>query len=308
MIVTVAAILLLVALGRLWVRLPLPVGRTVAWLVLLVVLGSLGRMHAGADPILRMVVLCCGLLAGLKSVVYVEWSGRGRKTLSWWRYLGFGLAWFGMDPTPFAGTRRSCEWRADFKVGLACVVIGTVLALVVRNAGWTACVLPVFIPMSIGFHYGALRLLTAFWRARGFPVRVLFRNPLSSNSLADFWSRRWNLAYSEMMIRVVKRPLAGVVDSRGSDFAVFLVSGLLHEIAITVPVGAGYGLPTLYFVLHGLVVRIKTEGWPTWLSRPWTLGWVAAPVGVLFPKPFFDAVILRCLHVLPDLNLNPHLS
>jgi alginate O-acetyltransferase complex protein AlgI len=302
--IAVAAILFLVVLGRAWARLPLAAGRTLAWLMLFGAIVGLERFYAESDPILRMGVLCGVLLAGLKAVVYVEWSSRGGRALSLGAYLAFGLGWFGMDPTPFAGARRTCDWRGDFRVGLTCVIVGTLLALVVRNLGWTAWVLPVFVPMSIGFHYGALRLLTAFWRSRGVPVRVLFRNPLVSSGLADFWSRRWNLAYSEMMVRVVKRPLQGVLGRGGSDFAVFLVSGLLHEVAITLPVGAGFGLPTLYFVLHGLVVRIKTVGWPAWLVTLWTLGWVAGPIGILFPRQFFEEVILRCLQVLPELNLS----
>jgi len=108
-------------------------------------------------------------------------------------------------------------------------------------------------------HFGLLRLLTAFWRKQGFPVRVLFRNPLQMRGFRDFWARRWNLAYSEMMARTVQRPLSPILGEKGSVFAVFLISGLLHEPAITVPVQAGYGLPTLIFVVHGIFSVVEKK-------------------------------------------------
>ena len=298
MIVTLVLIIVVALLGRVWVGLPLRFGRGLAWLSLGAALVFLERFHAGTDPILRMVILCCALLVALKAIVYLEWSVPGRR-LPCWRYLGFAFLWFGMDPTPFAAARRSLAWGRDVRIGLICAAVGLAGAMLVREWGWTAWVLPVFVPMSIGVHYGALRLLTAGWRALGFPVRVLFRNPLPVTRLAEFWGRKWNLGYSEMMVRVVKRPVSGVLGRRGSEFAVFAASGLLHEVAITVPVGAGFGLPTLYFLLHGLLMRIERPTWPAWWGRIWTLGWVAGPVGVLFPPEFFEAVILRCLEFLP---------
>jgi len=42
--------------------------------------------------------------------------------------------------------------------------------------------------------------------------------------------------------------------------AVFFVSGLLHELVISFPAGGGWGLPTLYFVLHGGLVWLERHG------------------------------------------------
>jgi len=106
--------------------------------------------------------------------------------------------------------------------------------------------------MSLAFHFGVLRLLTGFWRMQGFPVRVLFRNPLVMCGFRDFWGKRWNLAYSQMMARTVKKPLTPLIGEKWSMFVVFVFSGLVHELAITVPVGSGYGLPTAFFIVHGV--------------------------------------------------------
>ena len=78
----------------------------------------------------------------------------------------------------------------------------------------------------------------------------------------------------------------------------FVVSGLLHEMAISLPVRAGYGGPLAYFVLHGVLVllepRLDREGWkPTgaW-GLGWTLGWLALPIPLLFHPPFLAGVLL----------------
>lgn len=283
--------------GRLWALGPLPLARAFAWLTLLG--GVVVLFPLDWDPILRMVALCSFLLAAMKSLVYIEWAARGRR-LTWGRYLVFAFLWFGMDPGAFIKRRDKVEWRSHLRIGLGCMVAGTVGALIVRGAGWTHLLL-LFIPMSIGFHYGALRVLTGGWRALGYPVRTLFRNPLASTGLADFWAARWNLGYSHMMARVVMRPCERLVGTRVAMFIVFMVSGLLHEIAITVPVASGYGLPTLYFLLQGIAVELERRVIPTRLRRGWAILLIVLPIGLLFPPAFREQCIERCLQILPDL-------
>jgi hypothetical protein len=153
--------------------------------------------------------------------------------------------------------------------------------------------------LSLAFHFGIFNVAAGAWRALGVGCRPLFRAPLRSQSLTEFWSRRWNLAFSEMLALTVYRPLAGAVGRRTAVFLSFLGSGILHELAISVPVRAGYGLPTLYFSLHGLLTLLEQEmarrGWPIerlgWLARLWTLGWLVAPLPLLFHPWFICGVI-----------------
>jgi alginate O-acetyltransferase complex protein AlgI len=154
--------------------------------------------------------------------------------------------------------------------------------------------------MSAGFHFGILRLLTAFWRMQGFPVRVLFRNPLKMRGFRDFWSKRWNLAYSHMMARAVKKPLTPLLGENGSVFAVFVVSGLLHELAITVPVGAGYGWPTLFFLLHGVICFFEKRD----SVLMGVLCGVVLILGVpfLFGERFVEEIILPSRNVIEYFN------
>ena len=133
---------------------------------------------------------------------------------------------------------------------------------------------------------------------QGIPVRPLFRNPLVSRGLADFWAKRWNLSFSQMMARIVQRPLRAKFGKKPALFAVFLGSGLLHELAITLPVQSGYGLPTLYFTLHGIMVLLEKKTWPLCFSRIWALLLVAAPLPLLFPALFTEEVIQFTLSFL----------
>ena len=88
------------------------------------------------------------------------------------------------------------------------------------------------------------------------------------------------------------RPVAARWGPAWGVMATFAFSGVLHDLLISVPVGAGYGLPTLYFLLHGGLVlaerRWKIE------SRTWTLLWILVPLPLLF-HPAFVSGILRPL-------------
>ncbi|MGJ8694994.1 MAG: MBOAT family protein [Verrucomicrobiaceae bacterium] len=265
----------------------------------LLVLGLIGVSHLvllEVDPIVRMAGVCAVLLGGMKGLVYAEWGGR----LGGGRYLIFGLLWFGMDPGSFEKRREGLSWKGDLKWGILMMVVGTVGAWVVWEMGWRQ-ILVMFVPMSLGFHFGALRVLKGLHRRAGFPVRTLFPNLLKARGVGDFWGRRWNVGYSQMMQRVVGRPVGGVLGNGAGVMAVFVVSGLLHEVAITLVVQEGWGLPTLYFTLHGLLTLVEVR-WGRRFGRLGSLLLVALPLGWLFPAAFQSEVIERCLSVMNLIN------
>lgn len=267
--------------------------RFILWGGVLLTVAAVHLLHMNDEPFARMVVICSALLICMKGLVLAEWGGR----LTWPRWFMFAFLWFGMDPTPFAAKRRELTWKKDAATGLGCLLVGLTLSVGVAYMD-THSILIMFVPLSIAFHYGALRLLTAFWRMQGIAVRPLFRNPLVSRGLADFWAKRWNLSFSQMMVRTVQRPIRMKLGKQPALFAVFLISGLLHELAITVPVQHGYGMPTLYFALHGIVVLLEKKTWPLWLSRSMALILVAAPLHFLFPTLFTEEVIRFTLNHL----------
>lgn len=228
------------------------------------------------------------------------------------------LAWPGMRPSLFARRRVAAKQATDRQAAaplvrnglrailggaalFACarLVAGSQLAEPARHIAVTIIALPA---LSLMLHFGLFDLVAAFHRWRGVPVEKLFRAPLSARSLSDFWSRRWNVGFSEMIALIVHRPLRRIAGkanrgvgkaSRGEAIALggsFLASGLLHELAISVPAGAGYGLPTAYFLLHGALVAIERR-----MQKPpghlWTIFWLAAPLPLLFHLPFLRGVV-----------------
>ncbi len=92
-----------------------------------------------------------------------------------------------------------------------------------------------------------------------------------------------------MLAVTVSRPLTPRLGRAASVVAAFLASGVLHELAISVPAGGGYGLPTLYFALHGALVATRARG------RAMTLLAVILPLPLLFHPPFLHAVVIPLL-------------
>lgn len=144
-------------------------------------------------------------------------------------------------------------------------------------------------------HFGFSNILTSLLWLFGFPVRPLFDDPFRSRSLREFWTARWNLAFVEMDRRLFLPPLTRWLGLRGAVFGVFLVSGLLHEVAISYPAGAGWGGPMAYFALQGLLVlferKILGREREKSLGRLWTFVCVLAPLPLLFHTPFRETLI-----------------
>jgi hypothetical protein len=229
----------------------------------------------------------------MKGLVYAEWAGEHRLTMG--RYGVFALFWFGMDPASFRIRREELSWKGDVRLGLLLMLAGTLGAWLLWAMEWRQ-ILIMFVPMSLGFHFGALRVLKGVLRAAGFPVRTLFPNLLEARGIGDFWSRRWNVGYSQMMQRLVGRPVAALAGENAAVMAVFLASGVLHELAITLPVRSGFGLPTAYFTLHGILTLLEKRRGRS-IGRIPALLAVVLPLGLLFPREFQSEVIARCLGV-----------
>jgi alginate O-acetyltransferase complex protein AlgI len=210
-----------------------------------------------------------------------------------------------MRPSLFAGlgTRSLPGGPRLMASGLVRIAVGVLLVLAARYA-WaegsamlaTALALP---GLSLLVHFGIFNLLAGGWRRLGARCDALFRAPLRSRSLTEFWGRRWNLAFSEMTALGIYRPLESWVGRPTATAAAFLASGLFHEIAISLPVHRGYGLPLSYFALHGLLrlteQRLERVGHPIsrhpWLGRAWTIFWLVLPLPILFHRPFLAGVI-----------------
>lgn len=253
----------------------------------------------------RMVTFIAFGLAALKGLVTVEAQATGTPRLTATEWWGFTLGWLGMQPRLF--TTRRDEARqggprllrmaaARIAAGLALLAVGHALFRATGSRGLaTVLVLP---GVSLVLHFGVCNVMAGAWRLAGVPCEPIFRAPLRSTSLKEFWGRRWNVAFSEMSALTVYRPLMPVVGQGPARALAFVVSGALHEMAISLPVQGGYGLPTLYFLLHGGLVTLEEalarRGRPVggWGGRLWALTWLVVPMPVLFHRAFLDTLIL----------------
>lgn len=313
-IAVLAALLLLatvpgsVAIARLRSR---RVARALAWALAIGATVAVERLCASQPPGFRMLAIIGVALWALKAAVLVEGRAAGQE-VSGTRLLGFIVAWPGMQPRPFAESQRipqrvsqraSLPGARDLLVlGVRRLLLGAALVLLARlvwlaTGSRVAATLPLLSGLSLMLHFGIFNLIAGAWRYAGVGCYALFRAPLRARSLTEFWGRRWNLAFSELTALAVYRPLTARVGTRPALLASFVFSGLLHEMAISLPVRAGFGLPLLYFALHGGLMLVEQtlarrgyglRGWP---GRVWTLAWLVLPLPILFHPPFLRGVV-----------------
>jgi len=259
-----------------------------------------------------MLAIIGMLLCTMKIVVTTEVHLSGKTRLSFWQWIGFSACWVGMRPALFADVPR--DSRDDvarcFRHGALNVGLGLILMLAARGT-WDATaerelsvrllLTTVLLLPGISFvlHFGIFNLLTGWWRWMGAECNTIFRAPVLSRSLTEFWGRRWNLAFSEMTTLAVFRPLRRAWGTTPATLMAFLFSGALHELAISVPVRAGFGRPLLYFLMHGVGMLIESH-WNVLadairlrplVGRLWTLAWVIIPLPILFHEPFLRGCV-----------------
>ena len=269
--------------------------RGAAWVLVALSVGVAHQVTSAQPAGLRMLVLIGALFGAMKVLVSVESRAHGGTRLSPLGWAAFATLWPGMRPELMARLEpRRSGAAALVKTGFAYLGLGTAMCLLARLS-WrrtgsavlsTALLLPA---LSFLLHFGLFGVLAGLWRRAGADVGPLFRAPWRAKSLGEFWSRRWNLAFSEMTSLTVYRPLAVRVGRRTALVAAFFFSGLLHEVAISLPVRAGYGRPLLYFLIHGALMHVERERGP--FGRAATLLAVVLPLPLLFHVPFLQGVI-----------------
>lgn len=202
----------------------------------------------------------------------------------------------------FAG--GSAEPREKLVVSaIARILVGAVLLAVIARrldhgllAGWAGMV-----GMILLLHFGLFDLLAAAWQRAGVRAERIMRSPLSARSLGDFWGGRWNRAFRDLVYRWIFASLHRRVGAAWAMLAVFAASGVVHELLISWPARAGYGLPTLYFLLQWLGVSVEKSRWGRRVlrggaGRKFAIAVAALPLPILFHPPF----VLRA--IVPFLN------
>jgi alginate O-acetyltransferase complex protein AlgI len=171
-------------------------------------------------------------------------------------------------------------------------------------AGWIGMIGIIFL-----LHFGLFALLSLFWQSRGVDAPPLMQCPVAAKSLHDFWGRRWNAGFHDIVFGLFFLPLARRCGATAAAILTFVISGLIHELVITVPANAGYGWPTLYFTLQGAAMTLErarlnaacslTRNWP---GRVFAWAVVVLPIFALFPPVFVLRVMVPFLHVIHALE------
>lgn len=210
------------------------------------------------------------------------------------RSAAYLLAWPGMDAarfftaTPSAAIEPSVL-RKKAASAVARIAAGGLLLFVIARhatepllAGWIGMVGMISI-----LHFGVFELISLAWRALRVDAPPIMDAPLRSTSVGEFWSRRWNGAFNQLALRLVFRPLARRTGTTVATLCAFAASGLVHELVISLPANAGYGLPTAYFILQGgaLLAEHTGAGRRVGLGRG-VRGWIFTMLVVAAPFIF----------------------
>ncbi len=278
--------------------------RIIGWLVVVSTAVFSILLTASQSPTYKMIAIASLQLLSMKVIVMVE-SYSGKNGLNVLQWLAFSLGWFGMRPQLFeAFPAKPLSGVIPFVwKGISRIIIGILLLILSvylqKNYSDVYFLYEVVMLVGLSFilHFGILNLSTASWRFSGVDVKELFRSPYKATSLKEFWGKRWNMAFSEMTAIVVYKPLKLHYGISLAMIASFLVSGALHEIAISFPVETGYGLPFLYFVLHGLAMyaedksaAVKQITAHPVFSHVWVFASLILPMPLLFHHTFITEV------------------
>jgi alginate O-acetyltransferase complex protein AlgI len=281
------------------------IARTCSWIVVLTTIVFSTAVTLHETPLMRMLIIVFLQLLSMKNVVAVEtYSGINRlKTLQW---VSFALGWFGMRPVLFEKlSAASLPFTSLAWKGISRVIVGILVLYLANRLESNTTLTMLFIPqlllllgLSLILHFGILNLSAAGWRAMGVDVSELFRSPYKSRSLKEFWGRRWNIAFSEMTALIAYRPLKSKIGMTSAMIVSFLLSGLLHEIAISFPVKSGYGKPMVYFVIHAIAMQLEAKS--SIVQRMiqhkifchlWVMTLLIAPMPLLFHDEFIHEVL-----------------
>jgi len=252
-------------------------------------------------PYQRLVLTTAAMLYVLKGFLLL---GRSRHDLSTFSAGGLAIyltIWPGLNPDPFRARTQTDEDGVRFVRGLIFAGAGLALAVAVAlgtpylgadAAGWAG-----ILSLLLIIHFGYAEILTCLLRLAGWNVQPLFQEPLKSKSLREFWSRRWNLAFVEMNRLLFLGPLSRNFGVRKGLFAVFLVSGLLHELAISYAALGAWGGPLLYFCLQGVVYLaeeriMRLAPMNEIAKRMWVFALVVLPLPLLFTAPFRKTLVV----------------
>jgi alginate O-acetyltransferase complex protein AlgI len=283
------------------------VARNIAALLPVIALLAAAFLGYSLPPWQFMWLLAFALFFALKWATWLLAHGETRPRTRSFAYL---FLWPGMDAESFLAPATSVAppTAQQWLVALAQTLAGAALLWVVARClpdipllrGWTG-----MLGAGLLLHFGSFRLVALFWRWRGIDARPIMDAPLRSTSLAEFWGRRWNLGFRDLAHTLLFTPAQRALGPAMATLVVFIFSGLIHDLVISVPARGGYGLPTVYFLLQasGLLFERSRTGRRFGLGRGgrgwlFTVVFVAAPACILFHPAFISRVFLPFMRAI----------
>lgn len=239
------------------------------------------------------------------------WRARNRVSHPAWRSVAYLFAWPGMDADAFLDATQHVPspQRTAWLWATLETAFGAVLMWIVARSlpvgepllrGWTG-----MLGLILLLHFGSFQLIALAWQTFGVNAKPIMSAPLRATSLAEFWGKRWNLGFRQLSYELIFRPLHRILGVEAAGLLVFLVSGLLHDLVISLPARAGYGLPTAYFLLQGTGIAFEHSGFGKRLGLGQGVrGWlymavvITAPVYWLFHPWFVERVIIPFMHAI----------
>jgi len=281
-----------------------------SWAMLILSILVIHIVFLHERPIIRMLAIIATTFTAMKVIAVAEEYKNKKLTLKFNQWVVFAIGWAGMRAQPFEslGEKPLPGAGPIITFGVSRVIIGLLLIALAHKAmllpvspGLTYILVSaiLLVGFSLILHFGLLGISAGMWRLSGVNTYVLFKSPAKALSLTEFWSKRWNIAFSEMTSVAVFRPLKNKTGSAAALMAAFVFSGLLHELALSVPVNNGYGLPLLYFIIQGAMVLVEKVLiiqkilflQNQLIARLWTLFWVIVPMPLLFHQHFIKEVV-----------------
>src|SRR5262245_50795236 len=282
-----------------------------AWLPLAILPLAAGVLTAGTLPWVQMWALAISMYASFNWLTFATSPAARHAGVA--MSACYLLLWTGMDAEAFfsnCGRVEQPRWTQwSWAVAQAAfgiwVLLGVALGCVESHpvfAGWVGMAALVSI-----LHFGVSQLLSLAWRSAGVNAQHIMHKPVFARSLADFWGRRWNLAFRDLAHRFVFQFFASDFGSAWATMAVFAASGIIHDIVISYTARGSWGSPTLYFLIQGAGLLAERSRLGTRLGlgrgivgRLFAAAVVFGPVGMLFHAPFMTRVVAPMVQTISE--------
>jgi hypothetical protein len=270
--------------------------------IVLILVGFIGLYFLkDAAPIVRLFAASIAMIWIIKIGGILWQKADGATFQSPLGFFLFFFAWPGISVTGFTKRERIPESTGlRFLESWIAFLVGIGILIVVSLWGRGESTLLNYVALLsilLIIHLGLLEAIADGIRLCGFSPMSLFNRPYLATSLRDFWSVRWNRAFVDMSKIFIMKPLKNKISSATLTFSIFVISGILHELAISYADGVSWGKPFLYFVVQGVGMEIEKKiKFPKFFQ--WC--WILIPAPLLFSPAFTNLFLGGFARLISD--------